>query len=254
MYSNIDQWVKYENCTRIIQAYGDQNEYLQMLWSYEEIGILINYFNKDKSVVLPTLCTIDAFLDKMFQNVLFIDISLPCISDLTTINKSYLVQAILNLQNKIQTQDIFIMLEQRCIHLFGLIDTVKGIEKQIEEIKIKHASTTVKLVLEQRQIYGIPKALVQDHISNKLTASAIEIHKNDLAEQEVDLVIICSTSMYLRDDILRRAGESAKQEYETISKRSSLEPFETNPGNLSCRRLLFLPWEMNVTSQDALYP
>ncbi|CAF1948341.1 unnamed protein product [Rotaria magnacalcarata] len=221
MYSSIDQWVKYENCTRIIQAYGDQNEYLQMLWSYEEIGILINYFNKDKSVVLPTLCTIDAFLDKMFQNVLFIDISLPCISDLTTINKSYLVQAILNLQNKIQTQDVFIMLEQRCIHLFGLIDTVKGIEKQIEEIKIKHASTTVKLVLEQRQ---------------------------------VDLVIICSTSMYLRDDILRRAGESAKQEYETISKRSSLEPFETNPGNLSCRRLLFLPWEMNVTSQDALYP
>ncbi|CAF3244916.1 unnamed protein product [Rotaria socialis] len=347
---NIGQWVKYKNCTRIIQAYADQNEYLQILCSHEEIGILISYFSKDKSTVLPTLCTTDAFLDKMLQKFLFTDISLPCISDLTTTNKSYLVQAILNLQNKIQTQNVFIMLELRCIHLFGLIDTARGIEKQIEEIKIKHASTTVELVLEQKQIkflldihsddlraletnyndttiiktlqekkitapnyahdiiekkiyvlaslckpmdfeileedfgliahnecdnlktigrqykcqieiqsetknkiYDIPTALVQDHISNKLTASAIEIHKNDLAEQEVDLVVICSTSMYLRDDILRRAGESAQQEYETISKRSSLEPFETNSGNLSCRRLLFLPWEINVTSQDAFY-
>ena len=66
---------------------------------------------------------------------------------------------------------------------FGLIahnecDNLKTIGRQYK-CQIEIQSET------KNKIYDIPKALVQDHISNKLTASAIEIHKNDLAEQEV---------------------------------------------------------------------
>jgi hypothetical protein len=37
-------------------------------------------------------------------------------------------------------------------------------------------------------ICKIPKATTQDHISNKLTAAAIKIHKDDLAEQQVTIL------------------------------------------------------------------
>ena len=31
------------------------------------------------------------------------------------------------------------------------------------------------------------------------------------------------------------------------------EPLQTNSGNLKCRKLIFLPWKMNQTSNDAFY-
>jgi diketogulonate reductase-like aldo/keto reductase len=37
-------------------------------------------------------------------------------------------------------------------------------------------------------ICKIPKATTQDHISNKLTAAAIKIHIDDLAEQKVTIL------------------------------------------------------------------
>lgn len=59
--------------------------------------------------------------------------------------------------------------------------------------------------------------------------------------------------MYLRDGILDKAGPLVKQEYAAAMKVSSGKPFETNGGNLQCRKLLFLRWEMNQTSQEAFY-
>ncbi|CAF0757202.1 unnamed protein product [Rotaria sp. Silwood1] len=344
-----------ENSTYIIDFKStdqDKNqqalESLQALLKKTEIKVVDD--QSDKSTVFHDLCTTNATLDKIIKNFILLDISLPSTSDLTTTNKSHLAQDILKLENQIRPQNILIILEQRCIHLFGLTDTIKAIEKQIEEITTKYASSTVKLNLESKQInflleicydelktletnyndttiietltngeltapsyvhdrieseimalaslctsidyeiqeeaFGlkahneceslknighqckcqieieiettnkiceIPKALTQDHMSNKLTAAAIEIHKNDLAEQKVDLVVICSTSMYLRDNILKQAGQSVNKEYEEAAKISSSEPFETNSGNLPCRKLLFLPWEINQTSQEAFY-
>jgi O-acetyl-ADP-ribose deacetylase (regulator of RNase III) len=59
--------------------------------------------------------------------------------------------------------------------------------------------------------------------------------------------------MYLRDGILNKAGPSVKQEYTEAAKILSSEPFEINAGQLKCRKLLFLQWEMNLTSQAAFY-
>jgi hypothetical protein len=57
--------------------------------------------------------------------------------------------------------------------------------------------------------------------------------------------------MYLRNDILEKAGQSVVQEYIETAKTSPLEPFETNAGLLRCRKLLFLPWEVNQTDKEA---
>ena len=40
----------------------------------------------------------------------------------------------------------------------------------------------------KNHICEIPKATTQDHVSNKLTAAAIKIHKDDLAEQKVTIL------------------------------------------------------------------
>jgi hypothetical protein len=145
-------WVKHPDCIRIIQAYSDSNERLHILCERETIGLTISYFNKNKSTVLHNLCTSNAELIKIIdEKFLSIDISLPTTSDLTKDNKSYLAQDILKLKNELESQAILIILEQRRIRLFGLVDLVKGVEKHIEEIKKKYASNTFKLSLELKQ-------------------------------------------------------------------------------------------------------
>ncbi|CAF3880404.1 unnamed protein product [Rotaria sp. Silwood1] len=345
-------WVKYPSCTRIVQAYDDQNEYLHILCEYATIGLLISYFNKDKSTTFLNLRTNNANLDTIIkEKFLSIDIPLPSTSDLTTQNEiSHFAQDIRQIEQKKQSLPILIIIEQRRIRLFGLADIVKETEKQLETIKTKYASNTVNLNLEPRQItylfnvyydelklleahyddtkildnlkngeftapsyshekieqeimtlatlcspidmkieeqafstiahdgcYNliniarqhkclieiqesntnyickIPKASKHDHISNELSAAVIEIHQNDLADQRVDLVVICSTSISLRDDILKKAGQSVEQEYFEAAMTSPMEPFETNAGQLQCRKLLFLPWEMDRTNEEAFY-
>lgn len=51
-----------------------------------------------------------------------------------------------------RSQPVLMVLEQQRIRLFGLIDLVKSVEKQIEDIKTKYASNTVKLNLEPQQV------------------------------------------------------------------------------------------------------
>ncbi len=114
---------------------------------------MISYFDKDKSTVFLNLCTTNATLDKIIkEKFLSLDVSLPSTSDLTTINKSPLAQDILKLENQMQSHTILIILEQRRIRLFGLVDLVKEVEKRIEDIKIKYASNKVKLNLKPGQV------------------------------------------------------------------------------------------------------
>jgi hypothetical protein len=155
-YSDIGFWVKCTDCIRIVQAYSDQNESLHILCEYEVIGLIIYYFNKEKSTVFPNLCTSYATLDKIIQEKFrSLDISLPPTSDLTKDNKSYLAQDILKLESEMRSQNILMILEQRRIRLFGLVDIVNKVEKQIEEMKIKYASNTVKLSIEPKQVEKI---------------------------------------------------------------------------------------------------
>ena len=154
IYSNIGFWIKYPDCARIVQAYSDLNERLHILCEYENTKyLLISYFHKDKSSVFSNLCTNEAVLDEIIkEKFLSLDISLPSTSDLTTTNNSYLAQDILKIENQMKSHPVLIAPEQRRIRLFGLIDLVKSVEKQIENIKTKYASNTVKLDLEPQQV------------------------------------------------------------------------------------------------------
>lgn len=114
---------------------------------------MIFYFDTDKSTVFPNLCTTNTAFHKIIkEKFLSLNVPLPSTSDLTTTNKSSLAQDILKLESQIRSQAILIILGQRRIRLFGLVDMVKEVEKQIDNIKMKYASNTFKLNLESRQV------------------------------------------------------------------------------------------------------
>ena len=145
--------MRLSDCLRIVQAYSDQNEHLHLLYEYGTLGLMITYFNKDKSPVLVNLCTNNATLARILEEKFAsADMVLPSTSDLTKENKSYLAQDILKLHSEMVSQPILMVLEQRRIRLFGFVGLVRDIEKIIEEIKGKHVSNTVKLNLESAQV------------------------------------------------------------------------------------------------------
>lgn len=153
MYCQLGSWIKDQDYTRIIEAYLNQNENLYVLPSYEAVGLLITYFNKDKSNDFLDFCTTDAMLDKIIKKFILTDIPLSAHSDLTTTNRSNLAQDLQKLKVQVEFEKFFLMkFEQRCIHLFGFADKVKEIEDKIEEIKRKHASNTMKIPLESNQV------------------------------------------------------------------------------------------------------
>ena len=76
------------------------------------------------------------------------------------------------------------------------------------------------------------------------TAMSVDIRIGDLAEQSVDMVVICSTSQHLLNDILAKAGNAVTNKFNNeMQKREGQDyAFHTTGGDLLCRQLLFLPW------------
>lgn len=67
------------------------------------------------------------------------------------------------------------------------------------------------------------------------------------------MVVVSTTSEYLRKGILQKAGESVKREYEAAMKGAASKAFETDSGELQCRRLLFLTWKIDQTTQENFF-
>ena len=122
----------------------------------------------------------------------------------------------------------------------GVVD-----DKRLAEIGSAN-NCLLKTVLESTEkIYTAPISSVSKDASG-LTPSAmsIDIRTGDLAEQSVDMVVVCSTSLYLLNDILDKAGTTIKDEVNRALKDGSITQngYSTPGGELLCQRLLFIPW------------
>ena len=186
-------WTRHSRCSQIVQSYGDQNERLLIVCEHSPLGLLISYFNGYKSAEFPELCINQGSLEQIIkEKFLSVDIALPSTSDLTTANeKSLFSQEIRTLDQQLRTEMILIVLEQRCIHLFGLVDKVKDIQQQIQQMKSKYASTTVKLNFEPRQVESDSNEqgnkdfllmLSLDYISTQHSNQCIEIPRSSVFE------------------------------------------------------------------------
>lgn len=103
-----------------------------------------------------------------------------------------------------------------------------------------------KIKLESNEkIYSVPKSCVGKDASELMPAAmSIDIRIGDLADQSVDMVVIPSTSQYLLDNILKRAGNAVVKEVNEAMRDDGITSsgLETESGQLLCQRLFFLPW------------
>lgn len=134
IYVIIGIWTDNSRCSQIIQSYADQNERLLIACEHSVIGLLISYFDEDKPTDFPELCISDATLDRIIEEkFLSVNIPLPSTSDLNTANEnSAFSQEIRRLEHELKTELLLIVLEQRCIHLFGFTEQVKDVQQRIE--------------------------------------------------------------------------------------------------------------------------
>ncbi|CAF3846929.1 unnamed protein product [Rotaria sp. Silwood1] len=109
------------------------------------------------------------------------------------------------------------VIERQHILLFGLVDVVNEL---IQQLKTKYSTNIAKLTLQP---------------------------------QQVDLIVVCSTLDFSREDILSKAGEITQREYAKASTIWMTNPIETSAGQLSCSKILFLRWEIDQSNDSALY-
>ena len=154
IFLTVGFWTRHPRCGQIVQSYSDQNERLLIACEHSPLGLLISYFNEDKPTDFAELCIKEATLECIIkEKFLSVDIPLPSVSDLTNADeKSAFSQEIRQLEHELKTELLLIILKQRSIDLFGFTDQVKDVQQRIEQIKSKHASNTVKLNFEPRQV------------------------------------------------------------------------------------------------------
>lgn len=118
-------------------------------------------------------------------------------------------------------------------------------EKRLVEISLAHQCLLKTQLKSTEKLYSAPISSLSRG-TNELTPSAmsIDIRIGDLATQSVDTVVVCSTSQYLLNDILNKAGATIKNQVNETLKNGNIEHsgYSTLGGQLLCQRLLFLPW------------
>ncbi|CAF3480718.1 unnamed protein product [Rotaria socialis] len=120
----------------------------------------------------------------------------------------------------------------------------------------KNSSLVSKSIIEQSKSFcSSPLVFSQ----TKLTNGSIEIVMGDIALQNVDIIIISSTSFGLKESLIERAGEIIEQQpssqtYQQDNRLSSI-PFitETTGGHLNCRKILFVNWSLPTIIFDEDY-
>ncbi|CAM4887078.1 unnamed protein product [Rotaria socialis] len=79
--------------------------------------------------------------------------------------------------------------------------------------------------------------------SIKVCSGTIGIYLGDLTKQAVDAIVVASTSDALRKNVLQEAGSAVSTQYDSGESSKTQKSIQTNGGNLSCRRIYFIPCE-----------
>lgn len=126
---------------------------------------------------------------------------------------------------------------------FSSVDVVE--EKDLMAISLANGCLLKTEFNSTEKQYSAPSSSVsKDTSALAPSAMSIDIRIGDLARQSVDMVVVCSTSQLLLDDILNKAGPMVKNEVsEALSNEHiACNGYSTRGGQLLCKQLLFLPW------------
>lgn len=137
-----------------------------------------------------------------------------------------------------------------CLQQLVINDKVSGLSLPKQEITLREIAQKYQCDLEIKnetsgQTCIVPVAsLNKDTLYLNPALMSVDIRIGDLADQSVDMVVVCSTSDDLLEDILGKAGPAVAEDIrEAIqAKHIDSDGYETDGGELLCQRLLFLPW------------
>ncbi|CAF1056140.1 unnamed protein product [Rotaria sp. Silwood1] len=102
----------------------------------------------------------------------------------------------------------------------------------------------------QTVLHLFPNMVMNTAIHN----GSIQLVADDLIKQNVDVIVVCSTSEVLLKKILEQAGLVVTEEYYQLSNSVDLQNslIETGPGNLNCKAILFVPWVTQTISDSKI--
>lgn len=117
--------------------------------------------------------------------------------------------------------------------------------KQFAKICHTHRCAVKTGIESINKSYPVPMSgLDNDTVDTSPAAMSIDIRVGDLATQSVDMVVVCSTSINLLNNILGKAGPKITNDFITANNNGQItvDGYETEGGELFCQRLLFIPW------------
>lgn len=137
--------------------------------------------------------------------------------------------------------------------LLSIVKSKCYLEKKIQ---INHTYISVP----KAQIID-PEDLPQQQQSQNISAinttninignSTITIAIGDLTAQQVDMIVVCSTSEILRNSIIAKAGPQVQAEYDALNSKGQQASVTSN-GALPCKRILFIPWIAEASNPTSL--
>ncbi|CAF0912023.1 unnamed protein product [Rotaria sordida] len=118
--------------------------------------------------------------------------------------------------------------------------TIKSTIKKLLIPKVLNKNLpTTNIEQTQTVLHLFPNIIMNTTIHN----GSIQLVTGDLITQNVDVIVVCSTSELLLKNILEKASLVVTEEYyrlsSSVDQQNSL--IETTPRNLNCKAILFLP-------------
>ncbi|CAF1022358.1 unnamed protein product [Rotaria sordida] len=118
--------------------------------------------------------------------------------------------------------------------------TIKSTVKKLLIPKVLNKNLpTTNIEQTQTVLHLFPNIIMNTTIHN----GSIQLVTGDLITQNVDVIVVCSTSELLLKNILEKADLIVTEEYYRLSSSvdQQISLIETSPRNLNCKAILFLP-------------
>ncbi|CAM4964904.1 unnamed protein product [Rotaria socialis] len=143
------------------------------------------------------------------------------------------------------------LINQEPKHLFSLVKAkcylVQNVRTQRSHISVPKAQAADPEVVAQAS-QNIRNA---NATSIDIGKSTITIASGDLTAQNVDVVVVCSTSEILCRAIITAAGPQVKAEYSALQADGQQHKATSN-GLLPCKKILFIPWRGDQSDLPSL--
>ncbi|CAF3512500.1 unnamed protein product, partial [Rotaria sp. Silwood2] len=118
-------------------------------------------------------------------------------------------------------------------------------DESIYESRVAISIAFVNVAVSLKEFSGRDndKSVGLTYISN----NTINIRKGDLTKENVDAIVVCSSSDVLRKAVLKAAGPTVETEYANgRTENPSSAIIVPSPGQLLCQKIFFLPWKPNT--------